>query len=100
QVSSTHADLHSFPTRRSSDLNSREVYFHRADLREDTPFNTLEVDDALKFDLIEDSVSGARALRVTRQARAPLTESSMRSNLSASSTSSVLNGVSSRRSAR
>jgi hypothetical protein len=50
--------------------NSREVYFHRADLRDDTPFNTLQVGDVLKFDLIEDSVSGARALRVTRRTRA------------------------------
>ena len=50
--------------------NSREVYFHRADLRDDTPFNTLEVGDALKFDLIEDAVSGTRALRVTRRTRA------------------------------
>jgi len=49
--------------------NARAVYFHRADLRDDTPFNTLEVGDVLKFDLIEDTVSGARALRVTRRSR-------------------------------
>src|SRR3954465_11355365 len=56
--------------RLTSTRDSREVYFHRADLREDTPFNTLQVGDVLKFDLIEDSVSGARALRVTRKTRA------------------------------
>jgi cold shock CspA family protein len=48
----------------------REVYFHRADLRDDTPFNTLSVGDPVKFDLIEDAVSGARAIRVTRKMRA------------------------------
>jgi cold shock CspA family protein len=48
----------------------RQVYFHRADLREDTSFNALTVGDVVKFDLIEDAVSGARAIRVTRRMRA------------------------------
>ena len=50
--------------------SERQVYFHRADLRDDTPFNALSVGDAVKFDLIEDAVSGARAIRVTRKMRA------------------------------
>jgi len=50
--------------------SQRQVYFHRADLRDDTPFNALSVGDAVKFDLIEDAVSGARAIRVTRKMRA------------------------------
>jgi cold shock CspA family protein len=45
-----------------------EVFFHRADLAEGTPFNTLAVGDAVSFDLIDDAVSGARAIRVTRRA--------------------------------
>jgi len=49
--------------------NDREVYFHRADLREDTAFNDLKVGNIVKFELLEDSVSGARALRVTQQKR-------------------------------
>jgi len=47
--------------------SAREVYFHRADLKEGTVFNDLRVGDAVKFDLLEDTVSGARAVRVTRQ---------------------------------
>jgi len=45
----------------------REVYFHRGDSREGTPFNDLRVGDAVKFELVEDAVSGARALKVTVQ---------------------------------
>ena len=46
--------------------NTREIYFHRADLREGTAFNSLRVGDTVKFDLIEDAVSGARATHVAR----------------------------------
>ena len=49
--------------------DAREVYFHRADLEEGTAFNDLRVGDAVKFELLEDAVSGARALRVARQKR-------------------------------
>ncbi len=48
----------------------REVFFHRADVREDTPFNSLELGDAVAFELIVDAVSGPRAIRVTRRTRA------------------------------
>ena len=47
--------------------NAREVFFHRADLAEDTAFNTLQIGDAVSFHLIEDAVSGARATRVIRR---------------------------------
>lgn len=56
--------------------NGRDVYFHRADLRDDTPFNTLNVGDVLRFDLIEDTVSGARGLRVTRRTRSKVSSRS------------------------
>jgi cold shock CspA family protein len=49
--------------------NEREVYFHRADLHEGTSFNDLQIGDAVKFELLEDPVSGARALRLVRQKR-------------------------------
>ena len=49
--------------------DDREVYFHRGDLREGTSFNDLQVGHTVTFELLEDSVSGARALRVTRQKR-------------------------------
>jgi len=49
--------------------NAREVYFHRADLQEGTAFNDFQIGDAVKFELIEDTVSGARALRVVRHRR-------------------------------
>ena len=48
----------------------REVFFHRADVREDTPFNSLQIGDLVAFELIVDVVSGPRAIRVTRGARA------------------------------
>ena len=47
--------------------NKREVYFHRADLRDGTAFNDLRVGDVVKFELLEDTVSGARALRVEKR---------------------------------
>ena len=46
--------------------NGREVFFHRADLRDDTTFNALQVGDPVTFELIDDPVSGARATRVAR----------------------------------
>ena len=50
--------------------NTREVFFHRADLREGTAFNELYVGAEVSFELFEDPVSGARALRVARRSRA------------------------------
>ena len=45
----------------------REVFFHRADVEEGTPFNSLQVGDRVAFELITDAVSGLRAVRVTRK---------------------------------
>ncbi len=44
--------------------DSREIYFHRGDLQEGCVFNDLQVGDTVSFELLEDPVSGARALRV------------------------------------
>ena len=49
--------------------DAREVYFHRADLHEGTSFNDFAVGDSVSFELLEDAVSGARALRVSRRRR-------------------------------
>ena len=49
--------------------NAREIYFHRGDLQEDTAFNDLQIGDAVAFEVLEDAVSGARALRVVRRER-------------------------------
>jgi hypothetical protein len=38
-------------------------------VREGTSFNDFAVNDPVTFELIEDDVSGARALRVTRRSR-------------------------------
>src|SRR5262245_34257449 len=43
-----------------------KVFFHRADLQPPTSINHLELGDAVEFDLVEDLVSGARAVRVRR----------------------------------
>jgi cold shock CspA family protein len=49
--------------------NDREIFFHRGDVRDGTAFNDLQVGDPVSFELLEDSVSGARALRVMRRPR-------------------------------
>ena len=49
--------------------NHREVFFHRSDVREGASFNDFAVNDQVTFELLEDAVSGARALRVTRRSR-------------------------------
>jgi hypothetical protein len=49
--------------------NDREIYFHRADLHDGTSINDFEVGDAVSFQLLDDRVSGARALCVRRQRR-------------------------------
>jgi cold shock CspA family protein len=43
----------------------REVFFHRSDTEEDL-FNQLDVDADVRFELVEDRLSGARAIRVRR----------------------------------
>ena len=50
-------------------VNGRDVYFHRADLHESVSFNDLAVDDAVTFELLDDAVSGARALQVKRKSQ-------------------------------
>ena len=47
--------------------DDREIFFHRGDVREGTAFNDLHIGDTVTFELLEDSVSGARA-RATRTA--------------------------------
>jgi len=45
----------------------REIYFHRSDLEEGASFNDFAVGQTVTFELLEDRVSGARALRVKRR---------------------------------
>ena len=45
----------------------REIFFHRGDLWEGTRFNELHIGHTVTFELLEDSVSGPRALRVMRR---------------------------------
>jgi hypothetical protein len=51
--------------------DEREVYFHRADMQEGTSIGDLDVDDMVTFELLDDRVSGARALRLRRHQRRP-----------------------------
>jgi hypothetical protein len=51
--------------------DSRAIYFHRSDVEEGTSFNDFTVGDVVNFELLEDAVSGARALRVKRRRRRP-----------------------------
>ena len=51
--------------------NAREVYFHRSDLHEGTTFNDFRIGDRVTFELLEDAISGARALHVVRRRRTP-----------------------------
>jgi cold shock CspA family protein len=44
--------------------NNRAVFFHRSDVRQGTSFNDFAVGDAVSFELLEDDVSGPRALHV------------------------------------
>jgi cold shock CspA family protein len=47
--------------------DDREVFFHRRDVADGTVFNELEIGNEVIFELLEDSISGARALRVMRR---------------------------------
>ena len=49
--------------------NDREIFFHRSDVREGTSFNDFVVGDSVTFELLEDTVSGARALQVKQRRR-------------------------------
>jgi cold shock CspA family protein len=44
--------------------DNRRIFFHRADVDEGSRFNDLDIRDVVRFELFEDPVSGARALRV------------------------------------
>jgi len=45
--------------------NGLQVFFHRADLKDVSTFNRLQVGDVVVFELIDDAVSGARAIHVS-----------------------------------
>ncbi len=47
--------------------NDREVYFHRADVCEGSSINDFVLGEPVMFELLEDAVSGARALKVQRR---------------------------------
>lgn len=47
--------------------DNREIYFHRRDVKDGVNFNDLEVGTTVSFELLEDNVSGARALAVAPQ---------------------------------
>jgi len=42
----------------------RKIFFHRSDVEPGTSINDFKLGDAVEFNLVEDFVSGARALRV------------------------------------
>jgi cold shock CspA family protein len=50
--------------------SARKVFFHRSDLCEGTSFHDLAIGNKVTFDLLEDAISGPRALRVERIRRA------------------------------
>src|SRR5262245_44163754 len=47
----------------------REVFFHRSDLEDGISFNDFAVGDPVTFELLDDAVSGARALKVKERGR-------------------------------
>jgi cold shock CspA family protein len=47
--------------------SDREVFFHRSDVQRGTSFNDFVVGDVVVFELLNDAVSGARALLVRHQ---------------------------------
>jgi cold shock CspA family protein len=49
--------------------DGREVFFHRGDVQDGTSFNAFEIGDVVVFELLEDTVSGARALKVRPRRR-------------------------------
>lgn len=46
--------------------SARKVFFHRSDLCEGTSFHDLAVGQRVTFELLEDAISGPRALRIER----------------------------------
>ena len=51
--------------------DGREAFFHRSDVREGASINDLDIGDPVTFELLEDSVSGARAREVRRRPARP-----------------------------
>lgn len=50
--------------------DGRKVFFHRSDIREGTSFGDFAIDQTVRFELLEDPISGPRALKVQpRRAR-------------------------------
>jgi 'Cold-shock' DNA-binding domain len=49
--------------------SGREIFFHRSDLEDGIAFNDFAVGDPVSFELLEDAVSGARALKVKQRGR-------------------------------
>jgi cold shock CspA family protein len=49
--------------------NGREIFFHRSDVSDGVAFNALSVGDPVVFELLEDAVSGDRAIGVKRRPR-------------------------------
>jgi cold shock CspA family protein len=49
--------------------DGREIYFHRADVREGSSISDFAVGDQVTFELLEDAISGARAREVRRGRR-------------------------------
>ncbi len=48
-------------------VDGREIFFHRGDIREGTSFNDFAVGDGVAFELLEDRISGPRALDIQRR---------------------------------
>ena len=49
--------------------NDRDIFFHRSDVREGSSFNEFVIGDSVTFELLEDPISGARALQVNLRRR-------------------------------
>jgi hypothetical protein len=49
--------------------DDREIYFHRADVQEGVSIDDFDIGDVVRFERLDDSVSGARALCVRRPKR-------------------------------
>ena len=48
-------------------VDGREIFFHRGDIQEGTSFNDFAVGDGVAFELLEDRISGPRALYIQRR---------------------------------
>ena len=51
--------------------DGRDVWFHRSDMSDRASFNKFVVGDFVKFELVPDRISGARALSVQRNCPGP-----------------------------